>query len=259
MKKYYEEESGVLYQGDCLEVMKKLGKCNIKAVIVDPPYGTTSCKWDSIIPLDKMWFAINNIRLDNTPIVIFNQEPFGSILRNSNIKEYKYDWIWQKSNPSNIALANKQPMRYHELISVFYRKQSIYNKQMIKRDSPRIKQAQDRGYTFHNSQSEQTSLRYIEVDSNKYDKDFKNPSTILKFNSLRPNSKEFVKHPTQKPIALLEYLIKTYTDEGDIVLDFTCGSGSTLVAAKNLNRKYIGIELEEKYCEIAKKRLTNKL
>jgi site-specific DNA-methyltransferase (adenine-specific) len=206
-----------------------------------------------------MWERINKLSNDNTPTILFCQEPFGSTLRASNIKNYKYDWIWEKSNPSNIALANKQPMRYHELVSVFYKKQPTYNKQMIVRDSPRIKQAQDSNYVFHNSQSEQTALKYIEVDSNKYDKDFKNPSTILKFNSLRPNAKEFVKHPTQKPVALLEYLIKTYTNKGDTVLDFTMGSGSTGVACLNTNRNFIGIELDETYFNLATERIKNNM
>ena len=126
---------------------------------------------------------------------------------------------------------------------------------MINRESPRIKQAHDSNYVFHNSQSEQNALEYIEVNSNKYDANLKNPSSVIKVNSLRPNAKEFVKHPTQKPISLMEYLIKTYTNENDLILDFTCGVGTTLVAAKNLKRKCIGIELEEKYCEIARQRL----
>lgn len=256
MQSYKNEKYGIkLYNGDCLEVMDRLIENGVKvdAIITDPPYGTTACKWDSVIPFDEMWKRLNSLRDDSTPIILFNQEPFGSMLRISNIKEYKYDWIWEKSNPSNIALVNKQPMRYHELISVFYKKQCKYNKQMIIRESPRIKQAQDSDYVFHNSQSEQTRLKYIEVNSNKYDKDLKNPSTILKFNSLRPNAKEFVKHPTQKPTALMEYLIKTYTNDGDTVLDFTMGSGTTGVACVNTNRKFIGIELDENYFNIAKK------
>ena len=163
-----------------------------------------------------------------------------------------------KSNPSNIGNANRQPLSYHEVISVFYKKQCKYNKQMIPRESKRIEQAHKTGYVFHNSTSEQNALGYIEVNSSKYSANFKNPSTILKFNSLRPNSKEFVKHPTQKPVALLEYLIKTYTNEDELVLDFTMGSGSTGVACINTNRKFIGIELDEKYFNIAVGRMKNK-
>jgi len=246
-----------LIHGECLEEMDNLIKEGVKvdAIITDIPYGTTACKWDSIIPFDKMWGRLNKLIKSNGAIVLFGSEPFSSALRMSNIKNYKYDWIWEKSNPSNIALANKQPMKYHEIISVFYSKQCMYNKQMIPRDSDHIKQAHNSGYTFHNSQSDQTGLKYIEVDSKKYNKDFKNPSSVLKFNSLRPNAKEFVKHPTQKPIALMEYLIKTYTNENELVLDFTMGSGTTGIACKNLNRDFIGIELDEKYFKIAENRI----
>lgn len=194
---------------------------------------------------------------DNGAIVLFGSEPFSSELRISNLKLYRYDWIWEKSNPSNIALANKQPMKYHENISVFYKKQPTYNKQMIERTSRRIEQAQKSEYVFHNSTSEQTSLKYIEIDGNKYNPNFKNPSSILKFNSLRPNSKEFCKHPTQKPVALCEYLIKTYTNEGELVLDNCMGSGTTGVACVNTNRNFIGIELDNEYFKMAETRINN--
>lgn len=237
--------------------MDKLIEKGIKvdAIICDPPYGTTACKWDTVIPFEDMWERLNKLIKPNGAIVLFGSEPFSSALRMSNIKNYKYDWIWEKSNPSNIGNSNIQPLRYHEVVSVFYRKQCVYNKQMIPRKSNRIKLAQDNNYKFHNSKSEQNNLNYLEVDSHKYDKNFKNPSTILKYNSLRPNSKEFVKHPTQKPVALLEYLIKTYTNENELILDFTMGSGSTGVACANTNRKFIGIELDENYFNIAKQRI----
>jgi len=241
--------------GDCLEVMPLLPDKSIDMILCDLPYGTTACKWDSIIPFEPLWEQYKRVIKENGAIVLFGQEPFSSYLRLSNIDYYKYDWVWEKSNPSNIAQANKQPMRYHELISVFYKKQPTYNKQMIPRNSPRIKQAHKNNYVFHNSQSEQTALGYIEVDSKKYSAEWKNPSTVLKFNSLRPNSKEFVKHPTQKPVALCEYLIKTYTNEGEIVLDNCIGSGTTAIAALNTGRFFIGIEKEEKYVEIARKRI----
>jgi DNA modification methylase len=244
-----------LMQGDCLELMKDIPDGSVDMILCDLPYGTTACKWDTIIPFEPLWEQYKRVIKENGAIVLFGQEPFSSYLRLSNIDDYKYDWVWEKSNPSNIAQANKQPMRYHELISVFYKKQSTYNKQMIPRDSPRIKQAHKNDYVFHNSQSEQTALGYIEVDSKKYSADWKNPSTVLKFNSLRPNSKEFVKHPTQKPLALCEYLIKTYTNENDLVLDNCMGSGSTCVACINTNRHYIGFELEPHYFEIAQKRI----
>ena len=244
-----------LMQGDCLELMKDIPNGSVDMILCDLPYGTTACKWDTIIPFEPLWEQYNRVIKDNGAIVLFGQEPFSSYLRLSNIDNYRYDWVWEKSNPSNIAQANKQPMRYHELISVFYKKQPTYNKQMIPRNSPRIKQAHKNNYVFHNSQSEQTALGYIEVDSKKYSADWKNPSTVLKFNSLRPNSKEFVKHPTQKPVALCEYLIKTYTNEGETVLDNCIGSGTTAIAALNTGRFFIGIEKEKEYVDIANKRI----
>ena len=244
-----------IIHGDCLKVMRQFPDKSIDMILCDLPYGTTACEWDTIIPFEPLWEQYKRIIKDNGAIVLFGQEPFSSYLRLSNINNYKYDWIWEKSNPSNIALANKQPMRYHELISVFYKKQPTYNKQMIPRKSPAIKQAQKNNYVFHNSQSEQTTLGYIEVDSKKYDADFKNPSSIIKIPSLRPNSKEFVKHPTQKPVALFEYLIKTYTLPGEVVLDNCIGSGTTAIACINTGRNFIGIEIEEKYVKIARERI----
>jgi site-specific DNA-methyltransferase (adenine-specific) len=244
--------------------MDRLIKEGVKvdAIITDPPYGKLNknkTDWDNIIPYKEMWDRLQELSNDNTPIVLFGVEPFSSELRISNIKNYKYDWIWEKSNPSNIGNANRQPMRYHENISVFYKKQCKYNKQMIQRESRRIEQHQRNNTKFKNKTSQQNALDYIEVNPNKYDANLKNPSTILKFNSLKNNSKEKVAHSTQKPILLMEYLIKTYTNEGDLVLDFTMGSGSTGVACINTNRKFIGIELDENYFNIAKDRIENSI
>lgn len=249
--------------GDCLEVMKTIKDNSIDAVITDPPYGTTACKWDSVIDFDLMWEQLNRIIKPNGTIVLFGSEPFSSALRMSNIKNYKYDWIWNKSNPANINCGNFQPMKYHEIISVFYSKKGTFNKQMIERSKEGIK-------TIKNVKKNKTSFKptfkdlnskdsKTEYSSERYNTKLKNPSSLIFFNSVRPKSKEKVKHPTQKPVELMEYLIKTYTNDLDYVLDFTMGSGSTMVACRNLNRHGIGIEKEEKYFKIAQERINSTL
>ena len=240
-----------LIKGDCLEVMKSIPDGSIDAIITDPPYGTTACKWDSVIDFGLMWEQLNRIIKPNGAIVLFGSEPFSSALRMSNIKNYKYDWIWQKDKAGNFALANKHPMKYHEIVSVFYNKQCLYNKQMIERSEGGKK----RNKTPHNYNNKKVDSSINNELSRKslgvvnYDINTKNPSTILKYN------KQVGLHPTQKPIALMEYLIKTYTNEGETVLDFTMGSGSTMVACDNLNRNGIGIEMDEAYFKIAEQRI----
>jgi len=243
LKLYYGDNLIKLYQGDCLDVMDKLIEDEIKfdAIITDPPYGTTKCKWDSIIPFEEMWSRLSKLKNDRTPVVLFGTEPFSSKLRVSNIKEYKYDWIWNKNRFVNQCAAKKQALKIHEIITLFYKKQCTYNPQGIIKIDKVTKQG-TRGSDIIGNQ--QRVNEYIQEYTNY-------PRSIIEFKS------DMGLHPTQKPVALLEYLINTYTNEGEIVLDFTCGSGTTLVAAKNLNRKCIGIELEEKYCEIAKQRLEN--
>lgn len=240
--------------------MKKLIDAGIKVdlILTDPPYGTTSCRWDNIIPFDKMWECINQLSNNTSVTALFGTEPFSSHLRLSNMKNYRYDWIWKKSNSASIGIAKYQPMRYHEIISVFYKKWGQYYPQMIPRESPRIKQAIKNNYEF-NSNTPDSVMAGCRNDTGnnatKYDPNFKLPSSILEYNTLKGGSKEKVNHPTQKPVALLEYLIKTYTDEGDLVLDFTMGSGSTGVACRNLGRRFIGIELDEEYFRIARGRI----
>ena len=234
-----------IYQGDCLEVMDKLIEEGVKVdmVLTDPPYGTTACKWDSVIPIDKMWERVNKLIKLNGAVVLFGSEPFSSTLRMSNIKNYKYDWVWEKPQGVNPLLAKKQPLNNIEYIHVFYKKQSLYNPQFeygtpykVTRDK-KERLCEIYNYTFKESTTINEGKRY--------------PKRVLKF------KRETGLHPTQKPVALLEYLIKTYTNEGDLVLDFTMGSGSTGVACLNTNRKFIGIELDEKYFNIAKDRLEN--
>ena len=216
----------------------------VDSIICDPPYGTTACKWDSIIPFDEMWLRLNKLIKPNGAIVLFGSEPFSSALRMSNIKNYKYDWVWMKSKPSGHLNAKKQPMRKNENISIFYSKQCIYNPQdLIKGEFNNNrkwrKDGVNKDHTFGNE---------TEIEVSKFTN---YPNNILKYKN--PNNNLY--HPTQKPIKIMEYLIKTYTNENETILDFTMGSGTTLVACKQLNRKGIDIELDKDYFEIAKNRV----
>jgi site-specific DNA-methyltransferase (adenine-specific) len=226
-----------LILGDCLEKLKELPDSSIDMVLTDTPYGTTACKWDTVIPFEPMWKELKRIRKENSAICLFGSEPFSSALRMSNIKEFKYDWVWEKQTPTGFLDARRKPMKSHELIHIFAYKQTRYNPQGLKPVNIPAK-GKKGGQVYGNCIGD----GYIQKEGNF-------PRSVLKFN------KERGQHPTQKPVALLEYLIKTYTNEGDTVLDFTMGSGSTGVAAKNLNRKFIGIELNEEYFEIAKNRI----
>ena len=231
-----------LILGDCLEEMQNIPDGSVDMILCDPPYGTTACKWDSVIPLEPMWQQLNRIIKPNGAICLFGSEPFSSALRMSNIKNFKYDWIWEKTLASNFSLCKKQPNKKHEIISVFYKLQPTYNPQM-ETGKPYKDKARKRTVSVHGGKESVKSP--ICNNGTRY------PSSVQKFS----NGNNGNVHPTQKPVPLLEYLIRTYTNEGETVLDFTMGSGSTCVAAKNLGRKYIGIELDEKYFEIAKGRL----
>ena len=249
-----------LIHGDCLEEMQKLIDDGVKVdcVLTDPPYGTTKCKWDSIIPLNDMWSCINELCNPTTPVLLFCDEPFSSRLRLSNLNNYKYDWLWIKEGPSNIFNAKRRPLKYHENIAVFYKEQPKYypNRIMIPRISRRIEEGQKSGWVGMSKSSEISgnSKNEFIIDVSTYDKDWKNPSQHIYYSRVKGNSHEKTPHPTQKPVKLLKHFIEAYTDEGDTVLDFTMGSGSTGVACLQTNRNFIGIELEEKYYNIAKKR-----
>ena len=232
-----------LIQGDCLEVMKSIPDASIDAIITDPPYGTTACKWDSVIPFDLMWEQLNRIIRPNGAIVLFGSEPFSSALRMSNIKNFKYDVIYEKSSPSNPFMAKKQIMKRHEIISIFYNKQCFFSPQMIKREEKNKRNNQKD--TTHATGTMGNSV-FTVTDGLA---ELTYPSSIQKFN------RECGLHPTQKPVALLEWIIKTYTIENDVVLDFTMGSGSTLVACQNTKRNGIGIEMDSNYFKIAQQRI----
>lgn len=251
-----------LIQGDCLEEMDKLirGGQKVDLVLTDPPYGTTACKWDSIIPFDEMWDCLKELTYPTTPIVLFGSEPFSSHLRLSNLRNYKYDWVWYKNNGTNFAMAQKQPMRYHENISVFYKKQCTYNPQ-FQDYSAKTKKKFKQGEKVNISKELDNPTDKIHgglVLKNRKPFDYnkgKYPESVQYFEVVpHGNGVKNRFHPTQKPIELLEYLIKTYTNPNDVVLDFTMGSGSTGVACLQTNRNFIGIELDENYYNIAKKR-----
>ncbi len=225
-----------LINDDCLEAMKLIPDNSIDMVLTDPPYGTTACKWDTVIDFELMWEQLKRITKDNGAICLFGSEPFSSALRMSNINNFKYDWYWNKRKPVNFLNAKRQPLRKIETISVFYKKQSSYFAQGLIYD-PKINK---RG------NSTETNRKHGLVNFSKYSN---YPINVLDFKS------ENGQHPTQKPVALLEYLIKTYTNENEAVLDFTMGSGSTGVACKNLNRKFVGIEKDLDYFEISKERI----
>ena len=232
--------------GDCLVEMQKISDKSIDFICTDLPYGSTACAWDIIIPFDKLWFQYNRIIKNNGAICLFGQEPFSSYLRISNINNYKYDWYWEKERLTNIFQVKRRPGKVVETISVFYKEQCLYNPQKTIHTGPlRSNKIKDGklGKLVDNNGKAPTEYK---------DNGTRNPIEVLRFKRdiLTSNL-----HPTQKPLALLEHLIKTYTNEGEIVLDSCAGSGTTLLAAKNLNRQYIGMERDEKYYNVCLERL----
>ena len=241
-----------LYNGDCIKIMNRLISEGVKvdSVITDIPYGTTACVWDCVIPFDDMWSCIKRIRKDSAPILLFGNEPFNSYLRISNINEYKYDIYWQKERATNIFQLKKRPGKVIEIINVFYKKQCTYNPQMLDYDGPK-----------RTNKIKDGKLGLLVDSQNRKPYEYKDtgkryPLQIVNFKRdvLTSNL-----HPTQKPLELMEYLVKTYSNEGDTVLDFTMGSGTTGVACKNLGRKFIGIESDKAYYDIAKDRIAKNL
>tara|TARA_B110000459_G_scaffold196338_1_gene238227 strand:+ start:346 stop:1107 length:762 start_codon:yes stop_codon:yes gene_type:complete len=244
--------------GNCLEVMKTMPDNSIDAIITDPPYGTTACKWDSVIDFELMWEQLNRIIKPNGAIVLFGSEPFSSALRMSNINNFKYDWIWEKTMPTGMATSSFMPMKYHEIISVFVNKgKPTFNKILAERNKSGLGRAK---YKMQGSSHLSNHVNMGKKNPTQYNPTKVNPKTVLKFKSVPNTPKGSKLHSTQKPILLMDYLIKTYTNENETVLDFTMGSGSTIVACQNTDRNGIGIEMDENYFEIAKKRIEdNKL
>ena len=236
-----------LIQGDCLEKMKDIPDGSIDMILCDLPYGTTACKWDVIIPFDPLWEQYKRIIKDNGAIVLTASQPFTSALVMSNVKMFRHSWIWEKTRPANFMNAKYQPMKYHEEILVFGKVKVIYNPIKFLGNRNHASKERDGKSNIYNIRENKCG-----VDIN----DLKYPSSIIKIKST-DSTQNF--HPTQKPVALFEYLIRTYTNEGDLVLDNCMGSGTTGVACKNLNRNFIGIELDPEYFKIAEKRINENL
>lgn len=247
MNAFYKNNTITLYCGDCLEVIPNIEQ-KINLVLTDPPYNMISCQWDTTINLQYLWQQLNNIIYPNSPIVLFGSQPFTTDLINSNRKNFKYQLIWNKNVPTGMAQASYRPMKYHEEILVFNaNKNSTYNPQMKNRVG---KHKECYRYAHYCGKSNHINVQKIKK---KYDPLLVNPSSVLNFEVV-PNRKGKL-HPTEKPVKLLEYLIKTYSNPNDTILDFCAGSGSTGQACLNINRKCILIEKDEKYCEVIAKRL----
>lgn len=232
-----------IYQQDCLEGMALIPDKSVDMILCDLPYGTTRNKWDTIIPLDELWVAYNRIIKENGAIVLTAQTPFDKVLGVSNLKNLKYEWIWDKKIGTGHLNAKKMPLKRHENILVFYKKPPVYNPQFS--DG----KPYDKGLTHHASENygKQVPTHSINETGKRY------PVSIVAESNASRQSGRY--HPTQKPVALFEYLIKTYTNEGDVVLDNCIGSGTTAIAALNTGRNFIGFELDAGYAEIARKRI----
>jgi site-specific DNA-methyltransferase (adenine-specific) len=244
-------ETATLYHGDCLDIMKSIPDGSIDAIITDPPYGTTACKWDSVIPFEPMWEQLKRIIKPNGAIVLFSSQPFTTLLISSNIKFFKYSMVWAKSKCGSPLTAKYKPLTKHEDINVFSLHKKTLNYYPQKIQGVPYKRISKLGKQDNMSFGVKAGFEYGSKDGMRH------PNTILDYPQKWRRQDQ--KHPTQKPVELIEYLVKTYTQENETVLDFTMGSGTTGVACKNLNRKFIGIELDEKYFQISCKRIGEQL
>lgn len=235
-----------LIHGDCLEVLKTLEPNSVDMVMTDLPYGTTKCKWDSVIDLSRMWEELNRVVKPDGAVVMTAQTPFDKVLGCSNLNNLKYEWIWEKGNATGFLNAKKMPLKAHENVLVFYRKLPTYNPQMSEGHERKVTRRIAVGSECYGKGNKVT----------EYDSTSRYPRSVLFFSSDKQKSSL---HPTQKPVSLGEYFIKTYTNEGDVVLDICMGSGSFGVSAINTNRKFIGIEKDQDIFSVAEKRLDESL
>jgi site-specific DNA-methyltransferase (adenine-specific) len=239
------------YLGDCLEIMPTLPAASVDLILCDLPYGTTQNKWDSVLPLDQLWAQYWRIAKPNAAIVLFGTEPFSSSLRISNLSTFRYDWVWNKSTVTGFLNSKKRPLKTFELVSVFYREACTYNPQMW--------ESIPMNSVYKNAVSKTNNYGTYDstvTPADKLNRTERFPVDIINISQMPNNHGDRTGHPTQKPVALMEYLIRTYTNEGDTVLDNCMGSGTTGVACKNTGRNFIGIERDPTYFEIARKRIS---
>ena len=253
-----------MYNEDCLQGMKRIPDGSFDAIICDLPYGTTKCKWDTVIPFEPLWEQYNRVIKKHGAIVLFGAEPFTSFLIISNLSKFREKLTWQKHKPSNIGNAKYMHLKYSEDIVVFSDGKCVYNPQMQPRLSDRVRQAQkgnSKQWRTNRKDSSEVSFAtlYEARDWHTFDADLKYPGNVITIPAVVSNSHEKVSHPTQKPVALIEYLVKTYTNEGETVLDNCFGSGTTAIACINTNRKFIGFELDKEYYELGINRLKKAL
>lgn len=246
-------ERNLVYQGDCLEVMKDIDDKSIDMILCDLPYGTTACKWDTVIPFDKLWKEYNRIIKNNAAIVLFSAQPFTSQLISSNISNYKHYWVWDKEIAGAFALAKYRPMIVTEEICVFSNGGKVIYYPVMEDAIPKNIRPINNGSSV--SQATPVASGVAKSDKN-YDPKKRYPKNIIKYSKYNAECNQLNRiHPTQKPIYVCEYLIKTYTQEGDLILDNCIGSGTTAIAALKTNRDFIGIEKEEKYVQVANQRI----
>lgn len=250
-KPYYQDDTVTLYHGDCLELMNEIPDGSVDMVMADLPYGTTACKWDSVIPFEPLWAAYRRVCKKNAAIVLTASQPFTSALVMSNVEAFRYCWVWEKNRPTGFLDAKKKPMRAHEDVVVFYQEQPAYNPQKTKGEPNHCTGVKSGKNAVGKSDIFAGEFGRVPADKSgdKY------PRSVQRFDGLNPTGGNRV-HPTQKPVALMEYLIRTYTNEGEAILDNTMGSGTTGVACINTGRRFIGIEQDEKYCGIAATRIS---
>lgn len=252
MKPYYEDSRCTIYHGDCLEILPQLGGGHVDMVATDLPYGMTDCAWDSQLPLMQLWDALNRMTKQDAAIVLTASQPFAATLVSSNPKAFKHEWVWKKNAGSNFGTVKRQPMKEHESVLVFSYGRYTYNPIMQERAESGLARVRS-GVVNYATKAEAYQSGGLTGTASSNRPDLRYPSSVQQFN------RERGLHPTQKPVDLMAYMIRTYTNAGELVLDICMGSGTTLVAAKRTGRRALGIEINEKYCEIAANRASQEL